>query len=271
MRILSLVLLSLLSLVSVAQDFEIAPVELVYRVDPGENQDKYITVTNHSSTQQSFNFVMADYTLDIHGEKQIMEKNSTRFSCTEWLQPEVNFFPLNPNESRVVKVTMQVPDDDFSTRWAILYLQTAQEQTSFDVDKSNVAAGLNITARIAVQIYRYPVKIPAPIVKITQLRASESSSQENRKFTVLIENTGISMVNCKVSFVALNLRTAEKEIFDPIEVSEYPSFPRLVDFELPNILIPGEYALSALLDYGDKNVLEGTRMKTKLIILKNNE
>ena len=272
MRILVLTIFSvLLNLATTAQDFEIAPVELIYWVDPGESQDKFITVTNHSSSQQSFTFVFVDYTMDIHGHKQIMERNSTRFSCTEWLQPEANFFPLNPNESRVVKITMQVPDDDYSTRWATMYLQTTEEQTSFNADNSNMTVGMSVSARIAVQVFRYPVKTLAPIVKISQLKETETSSHENRKFTVLIENSGVTMVDCKVTFVALNLRTAEKEIFKPRQIRIYPSFPRLVNFALPKTLPAGEYALSALLDYGDKNILEGTRMKTKLIIKDTND
>ncbi|MEA2042535.1 MAG: hypothetical protein U9N85_08285 [Bacteroidota bacterium] len=271
MRVFIIILLVSISFFGKAQDYEVAPTQLIYRVNPGDSEEKIVTVTNHASVKQSFSFVFADYTIDIHGNKHMMEKNSTRFSCAAWMQPEMNFIVLNPNESRAIKIKMDVPNDDLSTRWATLYLQTSQEQTTFNADKSSVSAGVSVGTRISIQVFRFPINIPDPVINISRLKQADHSVGEEREFTALVENTGVSLENCKITFVTLNLKTAEKKAFKPIVVDVYPGFPRLVRFQLPESLPSGEYALSAILDYGDKNVLEGTRMKTKLIVDKTNE
>lgn len=249
-----------------AQDFEVAPVELVFRVDPGQKQEKMVMITNHSSTVQQFQISKADFVTDIKGNRQTMEENSTENSCASWISYGDAFFELQPNESRSIPVSMEVPEGDYVTRWAMLHVQTTQARTSFDADYEKLAAGLLISGRIGIKVFRLPVNSPKPIVKIINLRERESDSGENRSFSVDIQNKGASIANCKITYVVLNLKTAEKISFPAGTVQVLPGTLREIYFELDESIPPGEYALSAILDFGDKNVLEGTRMQSKLVV-----
>ena len=61
MKYLVSFLTTCISLFFVAQDFEVAPVILNFDANPGEIQQKKVTIRNHANTAQAFTFVIGDY------------------------------------------------------------------------------------------------------------------------------------------------------------------------------------------------------------------
>lgn len=269
MQKINLILTGLVLLFSThikAQDFEVAPVKMNFKVDPEESQTKILSIKNHSNFRTSFTISFADFILDKNGKRQAIEKNSSKTSCTEWITPEQTFFNINPNEQVQVKITMQPPVDDYTTRWALMYIQTVTEKTSFDVDEG-MGAGVRLSGRIAVEVFRDPVIRLTPKLKIKDLREISDIDSTHRYFTADIINTGKNIAECKVNFIASNLNTAEEIEFDPIYFNSFPGFLREVKFKLPATLPAGKYSLVALLDYGKDITIEGTRLNKPLIIL----
>lgn len=269
MQKINLILTGLVLLFSTnikAQDFEVAPVKMNFKVDPEESQTKILSIKNHSNFRTSFTISFADFILDKNGKRQAIEKNSSKTSCAEWITPEQTFFQINPNEQVQVKITMQPPVDDYTTRWALMYIQTVTEKTSFDVDEG-MGAGVRLSGRIAVEVFRDPVIRLTPKLKIKDLREISDIDSTHRYFTADIINTGKNIAECKVNFIASNLNTAEEIEFDPIYCNSFPGFLREVKFKLPATLPAGKYSLVALLDYGKDITIEGTRLNKPLIIL----
>ena len=257
-----------ISLRTIAQDFEVSPVMMTFKTDPGQTESKTLSVTNHANFQTTFSIDFADFTLDIYGKKIASAKNSTRNSCTEMITPDETHFTLNPNESREIKISMSPPQGDYNARWAMMYVQTVSEQKTFHADKSAARTGLNVRGRIAVQIYRTAKVNIVSKVKINDLEEKIEMKDKLRVFRALLENEGTVISMCKVTFIASNLETAEETEFDPITLNVFPGYPREIEFTLPDVLPSGEYSFVALLDYGDVTTLSGTRMKKKLIIIK---
>ncbi len=259
-------ILFLLPIKVLSQDFEVAPVKMYFKVDPEESQTKVLSIKNHSNFKTSFTITLADFVIDKNGVKQAIERNSSKTSCTEWITPEQTFFDINPNEQKQIKIMMQPPVGDYTTRWAMMYIQTVKEKTSFDVDEG-LGAGVRISGRIAVEIYRDPVVALTPKLKIKDLRETFDADSIHRYFIADVINIGKNIAKCKVMFIASNLNTAEEFEFDPIYFDSYPGFPRETKFKLPNTLPPGKYSLTVLLDYGKDVTIEGTRLNKLLIIL----
>ncbi len=256
----------LFSLALKAQDFEVAPVKMNFKVDPEESQTKILSIKNHSNFRTSFTISFADFVVDKNGVKQTIERNSSRTSCTEWITPEKTFFDINPNEQVQIKITMQPPVDDYTTRWAMMYVQTVKEKTSFDVDEG-MGAGVRISGRIAVEVYRDPVIRLTPKLKIKDLREISDADSTHRYFAADVVNMGKNIAECKVTFIASDLNTAEEIEFDPIYFNSFPGFLREVKFKLPNTIPSGKYSLAVLLDYGKDITIEGARLNKPLIIL----
>ena len=259
-------LILLFSLVLKSQDFEVAPVKMNFKVDPEESQTKILSVKNHSNFKTSFIITFADFIIDKNGLKQVIKRNSSKTSCTEWITPEKTFFDINPNEQVQIKISMQPPVDDYTTRWALMYIQTVTEKTSFDVDEG-IGAGVRLNGRIAVEVYRDPLIPLAPKLIIKDLREVSDADSTHRYFKADVINTGKNIAKCKVSFIASDLNTAEEIEFNPIFFNSYPGFLREVKFKLPNTIPSGKYSLAALLDYGKDITIEGTRLNKPLIVL----
>ena len=270
-KLLILIIFFFISSSVFAQDFEVAPVKMDFIVNPEESQTKILSIKNHSNFKTSFTISFKDYIVGREGNKQAVEKNSTKTSCADWITPEKTFFDIAPNEQVQIKITITPPADDYSTRWALMYIQTVKVKTSFDIDKSSLGAGVRLSGRISVEINREPSTPLKADLKIKDLREVYLVDSGNRIFIADILNLGKNIANCKISFIASDLNTAEEIEFDPIHLISYPGFLREVRFELPNTMPPGKYSLVALLDYGKTTTIKGVRLDETLLILPKKE
>jgi len=249
-----------------AQDFEVSPVKMYFSIDPGDSQTQVLSITNHASFKTSFTISFEDFVIDIDGTKLPIKRNSSKNSCTEWITPEKTFFDINPNEQIQINITMQAPDDDYTPRWALMYIQTARVQTGFSADKE-LQASVNLSGRIAVNIYRLPLTQSEPDIIIKQLQEIVDAESDLRTFSATVDNKGNTITKCKVMFIASDINTGEEFEFDPIKIETHPGFPIDVKFTLPEFLPPGQYSFYALLDIGNDNTIKGTRLKETLVIL----
>jgi hypothetical protein len=149
----SILILSALNLI--AQDFEVSPLKLYFNAEPGESQTKFVTVKNHSGKEETFILTISDYSVNNKGQGQYVEAGSMKNSMADWVTFAPAFFPLGPNEEKQIAVTMQQPTDDFGSKWGVIFVRTAQEQTAYSADKS-VSAGVSVSARIAINVYQTP-------------------------------------------------------------------------------------------------------------------
>jgi hypothetical protein len=249
------------------QDFEVSPAIMQFSIDPGDSQTRILTIKNHSNFQTPFTISFADFIIDAQGNKQTIKKNSSKNSCSEWITPEKTFFDINPGEQIELKITMQAPEDDYITRWAIMYIQTAQVQSSFSVD-NGIGAGIHVGGRIAVMIYRNALTGKKSEMSIKYLREKEEADSTGRVFTAIVENNGNSIETCKITFIASDLNSGEEFEFEPQIIESYPGFSREVKFILPKNIPPGEYSLSVLLDPGINSNIKGARLNETLVISK---
>lgn len=256
--LLSIVLFSFFNVF--AQDFEVAPVKLNYTAEPGETQSKTITIRNHANRKSAFVVTLGDFQPDSKGNKKQMKANTTKHSCANWISISPAFFELNPNDEKTITVNMQVPVDDYSTRWAMIYVKPTKEQTAFTADKS-LRAGVTVSGRIGVQVFQSPKSNTNFSAKINNLIEVTEAKDTVRKFTANIDNVGDKIMQCKVYLIASNIKTTEEKTFKPVSIESFPKTSQTVELKIPKNLLPaGKYALAAVLDFGSKTNLEGTQM-----------
>jgi len=255
---------SLLSFSLSAQDFEVAPIKLNFRANPGETETKTITVKNHANQKMGFSITLRDYLIYKHGETKILPSESTKNSIAKWLTINPSYVELNPNDEQTVQVTMQAPNDDYTSKWGILSVNTAKEQTAYSADQE-LQTGVNILGRIDVYITYTPESGQSTRVIINNLREVTQQQEEveednKRNFAVNIDNVGNKIKDCKVYLIASNLNTAYEKKFKPITITTYPQSSRTIELPVSNNLPKGKYSLAAILDYGNNESLEGTQI-----------
>jgi len=247
-----------------SQDFEVAPVDLAFTVDPGGIETKKITVRNHSNKTQTFTLTMNDVKRDSLGNKQKTAIGNNKRSCAQWMNLNPSFFDLRPNEEKDISVVMQVPSDGFSTRWTMIYVQAAQEQNSVSHADKTVAAGIIITPRIGVKVTQSPKSNVNYKANIQNLHEITVPTDTLRSFEVKVNNLGDKIIDGYVSLVLSNLETAQERKLPPSRVSLLPDESRILTLKLPKDVSKAKYALAAILDYGHGTSLEGVQMSIEV-------
>jgi len=252
-------LLVSINYLSFSQDFEVAPVELNFNADPGEMQNKTITIKNHANKKNSFIISQSDFLINSRGEKTYHPQSTTKNSVANWLNISPAYFELNPNEERQITISCQAPIDNYKSAWGVLNIQTVEEQSAFDADK-DLSTGMFMTGRIIVQIFQSPKINTNKKIKINKLEEVTEVSDTVRLFRANLDNIGDKITKCKVYLVASNLKTAEEIYFEHKEFSTYPKASLQVELPLNKKLPSGKYALAAIVDYGNDVNLEGTQI-----------
>jgi len=242
-----------------AQDFEVSPVQLYFNANPGESQVKVVTVKNHSSEKTSYILSVSDFEISSEGEKLYKPANSTKNSIANWMSISPSFFDLEPNAERQINISVQPPADDDGSRWGTIFARTAKEQTAFEAGEE-LAAGVNISSRIAIQVYQTAKSNKNLKAKIDQLREIKSEDTTQRWFSAIVTNLSDIIIHCKVYLIASNMTTGNEKQFEAYQFDAYPKNTQKIILKLPKDLPKGTYALAAVLDYGSNVNLEGTQM-----------
>jgi P pilus assembly chaperone PapD len=259
LKFLLIVIFSGLLLICNSQDFEVAPVQLYFNADPGESQDKVITIKNHASEKSSFILNISDFEITTDGLKEYKPANSTKKSIANWISISPSFFELEPNQERQVSISVQPPTDDDGSRWGAIFVRTAKEKTAFDAGEK-LSAGVTVSSRIAVQVYQTSKSNRNLKAKIDQLREINSEDSTERWFSAIVTNLSDIIVHCKVFLIASNITTAKENQYPAVQFDAYPRKTQKIILKMPKGLPNGTYALAAVLDYGSTVNLEGTQM-----------
>lgn len=255
-----LVFLFLTPFVMRAQELEVTPGTMMFNVSPGSSQTQQVYVRNKGNKPQNFVFNLADWLVDESGETKYFPQGTTARSCADWITVSPALVTLQPNESANVNVTMLVPNDEVSTKWAVLFVQSAEETTGAQAVDKEVQMGLRVAARIAIPIYQSPTsnRMYKGVIEGLEEKIDEDGF---RNYKTQVINTGDKILNCKVYFTVSNLQTAEEYISEPFNFMLLPETIKKLNYTLDKELEKGNYAVSAVLDYGFNEELDGVQIE----------
>mgnify|MGYP006282811165 FL=1 len=244
-----------------AQDIEVAPIRINFSANPQETESKTITVKNHGNSKESVVLTLRDYITYKDGSKKVLPAESSKNSIAKWITMNPSYMEINPNASQTVQLNFQAPTDDYTSKWGILSVSTAKEQTSFSADKETTA-GISLYGRIDVYLSYTPQSELGSNkrVKISNLKETTTEEDSVRTFSVHVDNLGNIIVPCKIYLLASNMNTLEEKRLETKKIKAYPQTSRTLELKLPDVLSPGKYSLSAILDYGSSDALEGTQI-----------
>jgi len=246
-----------------AQELEVSPGTLYFSANPGSSQTQQISLRNKGNMQQSFIFNLNDWLTDESGDVKYFAPGTTPRSCADWITVSPALVTLQPNESVVINVTVLVPNDVSSTKWAVLFVQSAVEQTGAKVVDKDMNLGVQLALRIAVTIYQSPAMNTLFKGSIEGLK-EQVGENGIRKYETQVFNLGDKILNCKVYFIISNLETAEEIMSTPYEFPLLPETNKKIEYALDKPLPAGRYSVAAILDYGYNEELEGVQLEIEV-------
>jgi len=242
-----------------AQDFEVSPVLMNFNADPGEIQKKQLTIINHSAQPQKYSIKISDYMLDADGNRKVVPLGSSKRSCADWITISPAFIELNPNQTAQLDVMMTVPKNGFTSRWCMMHVEVAKEQTAFEADKT-LATGVLLIPRIVVMVKQSPRSNNNYKASISGLKEITKKTDKQQVFEAIVTNTGDNIIDASVFLTLANLQTGKEEKFSATKNTVYPDGSRKITLQMPRITTKGKYVLAAILDYGHRQPLGGTQL-----------
>ncbi|HEY0895948.1 MAG TPA: Fn3-like domain-containing protein [Sphingobacteriaceae bacterium] len=240
---------------SYAQRINVNPTILNFGTPAGGSAVQLITLTNLSDQEQTYQLNLGDWRRDSVGGHQYFAPGTTKRSCSPWLSFDNSTVTIAPGKSKEVRVTMNAPQsaDPAEMKWAMIFIQNVVEQSGSSEKSSKMAATIREVYRIGVHVYQTP---PDAKVKSAKAVALEPDKNEKNAYNFMMNNTGKSMLECKVRLVLTNLADG-KEI--KLEETEFPVFPegqRIVKLTIPDSVPKGKYSMLAVMDYDPDMPLE---------------
>jgi hypothetical protein len=252
----TLLALVFMSLSAVAQKIGIQPSILEFHGVPGVTESQVIRITNLSDAKVSFQAYLADWLRDSTGAHHYYKPDTLNRSCASWITTDKNFVEVAPGKSEDLLVRLQAPSDTRlfnKMRWAMLFLQSAEEQDSTDRKNKQFNTKIKELLRVGVHIYQTPPTVTQMSAKALTLKPVEG---DKHAYDFYIVNTGETMLQCKAHLALTNIETGKEYKLEKIEFPVFPEGKRTVRLTIPPTVPNGKYSALAILDIGEDAALE---------------
>ncbi|PTN10553.1 hypothetical protein [Mangrovibacterium marinum] len=254
-QLLSTLLLILSFSALEAQNFEVAPTRLDFNLEPGQNGRMQLNIINHASSPKDYTINLSDFVVDSLNNVDYKPVGSTQRTLESWLSISPTFFTLQPNESTKIDITISTPagEEGNATKWGTLFIQEVEEQNEMLAADKSTKAGIIINPSIGVYVIQSPASGQNESATISNFRETAQSGT----LAADIKNTGDKVLMAKVSLIVSNLQTAEENTLEAVEINLLPGVKKTVELKLPDNMLPGDYSITAVLDYSPNKDLEG--------------
>lgn len=249
----------------------VSPSTLRFTAKPGTPQMKTIKVTNDSKRKCRFQVSFQDVGMDKAGKKEVAVKENFRYALSKFLVVSPSYVELNPGEAKVIEVTANIPAGDSTAiaMWTTLVVDEVQERGKMEVpNPNNKTIGLGIYAGIGfgINVYQNPANVAVNSVEIMQLKFEKASPQNKNQNTLImnVKNVGDGIGYCLYYVELTNLVTGKQTKLKVKQFGVLPSYSKEIPFELPKELGKGKYSGLAVLDFGDKEVLQTAEIEFSL-------
>lgn len=251
-----------------AQSVAISPSRLYYKTPIGEYKVQDVTVTNSSTSPQSFTVSFGDFEPSgSQGKSIVMKKGDSPNSCAEWLSAEPSFFEVAPGQSQKVKVLMQVPSSPEANKvkWAAMQVRLAKENKPTDLDDKNaIGMGVTETFQFVVHIFQSPPTVTQKDAEIESFAEITSDKDSTRIMMLRVVNSGEAILDCVSYLEYTNLSSGEESRQKPIAYTLLPGTARELKFPISSALPEGKYSLLGVVDYGSRENVQAAETEVMI-------
>lgn len=161
----------------------VSPMKIPIELDPGARQTRSIEVRNSGSAAVRVLSSVSDWTTTREGGMTFLAPGSIDRSAAEWTQVDLAEFSLSPKESRVVRLSVQLPDSARGSYWAIVFFEAEPRDRP-------VGVTLRSRARIGTTIYLTAKGTEAREDAITGMEVAPGETPGRQLLRVALTNRG---------------------------------------------------------------------------------
>ena len=258
-RNIAILFLTLAGTLVYGQSASVSPSRLYFNAEPGQTQVRRITVTNNSETPQSFTVSFADFSSPgTDGKTELADAGESPHSASRWLSASPSLVELAAGESRDVEVILQLPDSPEAAKvvWATTLIRLARERTQPPgLGEDAMGFGIMHTFQFVIHVFQTPPSVTFKDARILAFKDSGKDDVGKRTLMLHLENTGEAIIDVAAYIELTNLRTGETIRERARAFTTLPGHSRKMNFNLPENLVPGDYSILGVVDYGDREAV----------------
>jgi TolA-binding protein len=247
-----------LSFAQGAISLNVWPPKIDLNVSPGESRTGIININNRGNERVQVYCYITDVSMDKQGTLRFPEGGSLPNSCEEWMliNPE-NFF-LSQGSSQQARYTLKVPEVASGTYLASIFFHTKPKP---DTKGTGNALAVRVGTLFIINVTGTGFKEGT----LTSLSLNNTGKANTAQVELGFINKGNILLRPQgtVEIKAENGWTVEKLNFNETEQAVLPNSERVFRVPLANIK-PGNYNLTATVDYGGAEILSG---ETKVVLI----
>ncbi|MFU1858085.1 hypothetical protein ACK8HY_13795 [Sphingobacterium sp. NGMCC 1.201703] len=236
------------------QGISISPSRIFFTGEAGQTVSQAITFNNSSASTLSFVANLKDWDRDSLGSKRYYTTGNNAGSNASWLTLSENTVQLAPGETKVVNLSMTIPDHPTTKqqRHCMLFFTQVKEQ------KAAQANGLqmNVLIEVGIQVYHTPAGLKAGDLEFLAFEdkgaVTVQDSKTVRRMEAKVRNTGQINKDAYVRFELTNIETGEETPVEAVAIAMLPDSEQWVRVDLPGKLASGRYLAVAILDAGSQ-------------------
>lgn len=253
--LLALAGLLMVNLVQAQAGISVTPGRLYYKLSSGATGKQSLSVTNPTDRELEVGVSFSDWEYEPSGNNKIVDAASLPTSCTDWIQVlPASYFLLKPGETKEVEILLNVPataDTSIPVHTGMIFFTQLNPGKATD----QRGAAIQVTVRMGVKVYHSFTQEADITLEFADL--TSYSNENNEKIVeVSIENQGKIWAEGKIKWELFNNSTGKKTVLQETEIYTLPKDIRIVKQPLPKNLEKGNYTISAILTYGESDVIK---------------
>jgi hypothetical protein len=245
----------------------VTPSSLRYNVKPGSAVNKTVKVTNDSKAIFKFHVNFHDYHQDEKGKPIADTTGHYKYGLSRWVNVSPSFFELKPGETKILTVTVEVPNAEEGSvaAYTIMEIDQVTERGALDPSKTNsqaISMGVIPTIGFGVYLYQNPPNVKNNLVEISKYSFTAATDKvKTSTLDLELVNKGDGIGFCSMYIELTNVQTGVQKKLPVRQFTILPGFTRVFTFPLPADLPKGKYSSVGVMDFGNKEHVEAAELE----------
>lgn len=253
-KVLSLLLLALLSLKTHAAIIVINGLSHEHSLQKGENAKGVIIVQNNGTKAEPVVVYQRDYSFNYEGQSFYHERGVIERSNMDWMVINPLNLVIEPNEEVEIAYEIRVPDEDSlrGSFWSMIMVEPGED---FDTSKTANSIKIRSVTRYAIQIISNIIsENNNAISELKFLNIELTKSDSASYLNVFTENSGETFLRTRLEIEIFSPEGESLGVFKSKRLSTYPGTSRRYVIQIPQ-LETGNYQSLLIADSGQDEVL----------------
>lgn len=242
----------------------VSPAHFHLNLKPGETKTHEISIKNDTETSKKFRVSALDFNMNGKGKSTFLPAGTGKYSLSKWMNISPSFIEVKAGQKKVVKFTVEIPDDESGNyaAWSVIMLEQEEPRNTIEPPKKGdgtVALGVIPTFAFGVFVYQNPPNVSDNSVEITNFTLEKKEDKKIVKIEA--QNTGNGIAYCTSYIDLTNLATGKQQRLLVKRFTIVPELIRDFAFRLPDDLDKGQYLAVGVLDFEGSDEIQVAKMK----------